>query len=71
MDGDVPLLGQPLRRAQFVVLKAPDVPSALVECGFLSHPQEEAALRRADHRARVAASLAEAIMGFIGRRVAA
>ena len=71
MDGDVLLLGQPLRRAQFVVLKAPDVPSALVECGFLSHPQEEAALRRADHRARVAASLAEAIMSFIGRRVAA
>ena len=68
LEGDVPLLGQPLRQARFVVLKAPDVPSALVECGFLSHPQEEAALRRADHRARVAASLAEAIGAFVGGR---
>lgn len=71
LDGDVALLNQPLRRAQFVVLKAPDVPSALVECGFLSHPAEEALLRRADHRARVAGALAEAVHAFIGRRVAA
>lgn len=71
LDGDVPLLHQPLRRAQFVVLKAPDVPAALVECGFLSHAQDEAALRRPEHRARVAASLAEAVHGFVGRRVAA
>jgi N-acetylmuramoyl-L-alanine amidase len=70
LDGGVPLLGQPLRRAQFVVLKAPDVPAALVECGFLSNPQEEAALKRPDHRARIAAALAEAVSGFIGRRVA-
>ncbi|MFL1462872.1 N-acetylmuramoyl-L-alanine amidase [Roseococcus sp. DSY-14] len=71
LDGDVPLLQQPLRRAQFVVLKAPDVPAALVECGFLSHPGDEQALRRPEHRARVAAALAEAVGGFVGRRVAA
>ncbi|WP_240782344.1 N-acetylmuramoyl-L-alanine amidase [Roseococcus sp. SYP-B2431] len=68
LDGEVALLSQPLRRAQFVVLKAPDVPAALVECGFLSNRQDEALLRRADHRARVAAALAEAVNGFIGRR---
>ena len=71
LDGDVPLLNQPLRRAQFVVLKAPDVPSALVECGFLSNPAEEALLRRPEYRAKIAAALAEAVHGFIGRRVAA
>lgn len=71
LDGDVPLLSQPLRRAQFVVLKAPDVPSALVECGFLSNPAEEALLRRPEHRARIATALAEAVHGFLGRRVAA
>ncbi len=71
LDGDVPLLSQPLRRAQFVVLKAPDVPSALVECGFLSNPAEEALLRRPEHRARIAGALAEAVHGFLGRRVAA
>lgn len=68
LDGEVALLNQPLRRAQFVVLKAPDVPAALVECGFLSNPQDEALLRRADHRAKVAAALAEAVHGFVGRR---
>ena len=70
LDGDVPLLNQPLRRAQFVVLKAPDVPSALVECGFLSNPAEEALLRRPEHRARIATALAEAIHAYVGRRVA-
>ncbi|WP_424814076.1 N-acetylmuramoyl-L-alanine amidase family protein [Roseococcus sp. YIM B11640] len=68
LDGQVILLNQPLRRAQFVVLKAPDVPAALVECGFLSNRQDEALLRRADHRAKLAASLAEAVHGFIGAR---
>ncbi|MEI6162562.1 MAG: N-acetylmuramoyl-L-alanine amidase [Roseococcus sp.] len=71
LDGDVPLLNQPLRRAQFVVLKAPDVPSALVECGFLSNPAEETLLRRPEHRARIARALGEAVHGFLGRRVAA
>jgi len=71
LDGDVPLLNQPLRRAQFVVLKAPDVPSALVECGFLSNPQEEALLRRPDHRAKLVTALTEAVHGFLGRRASA
>jgi N-acetylmuramoyl-L-alanine amidase len=68
MEGDVRLLQQPLRRAGFVVLKAPDVPAALVECGFLSHPEDEALLNRAEHRARLAASLAEGVHAFLGRR---
>ncbi|MDB5415839.1 MAG: cell wall hydrolase [Rubritepida sp.] len=68
LDGEVGLLNQPLRRAQFVVLKAPDVPAALVECGFLSNPQDEALLRRPEYRAKLARALAEAVTGFIGRR---
>jgi len=68
LDGEIRLLHQPLRRAQFVVLKAPDVPAALVECGFLSNAQDEALLRRRDHRAKVAAALTEAVHGFIGQR---
>ncbi len=68
LDGEVPLLPHTHRRAGFVVLKAPDVPSALVEMGFLSHPQDEAALNRPAHRARLAAALAEAVHGFLGAR---
>jgi N-acetylmuramoyl-L-alanine amidase len=67
--GDVPLLSNPHRRAAFVVLKAPDVPSALVELGFLSHPQDEALLNRPAWRARLAELLAEAVTGYLGQRL--
>jgi N-acetylmuramoyl-L-alanine amidase len=63
--GEVPLLPNTHRRAGFVVLKAPDVPAALVEMGFLSHPADEAALNRPAHRARLAAALAGAVEGFL------
>ncbi|MFC7473088.1 N-acetylmuramoyl-L-alanine amidase [Dankookia sp. GCM10030260] len=68
LDGEVTLLPNTHRRAGFVVLKAPDVPSALVEMGFLSHPQDEAALNRPAHRARVAAALAATVHGFLSAR---
>lgn len=67
-DG-IPLLNNPHRRAGFVVLKAPDVPSALVEVGFLSHPQDEALLNRPAWRARVAGALADGVVAYLGRRV--
>jgi N-acetylmuramoyl-L-alanine amidase len=68
LEGEVPLLPNTHRRAGFVVLKAPDVPAALVEMGFLSNPQDEAALNRPAHRAKLAAALAEAVHGFLGAR---
>jgi N-acetylmuramoyl-L-alanine amidase len=41
LTGTVPVLGgNPLRSAAFRVLKAPDVPSALVELGFLSNAED-------------------------------
>ena len=65
LRGEVPLLPNAHHRAAFVVLKAPDVPAALVEMGFLSHPADEAALNRPAHRARLAAALAGAVEGFL------
>jgi N-acetylmuramoyl-L-alanine amidase len=64
---DVPLLPNTHRQAGFVVLKAPEIPSVLVEMGFLSHPLDEAALRRPDHRAKLARALARAIGGWLAR----
>jgi N-acetylmuramoyl-L-alanine amidase len=61
----VPLLPNTHREAGFVVLKAPEVPSVLVEMGFLSHPADEAALRRPAHRARIAAALARAVGAWL------
>ncbi len=47
------------------MLKAPEVPSVLVEMGFLSDPGDEAALRRPEHRALIAASLAQAVEAWL------
>lgn len=64
LDADVPLLANPARHAAFAVLKAADIPSVLVEMGFMSNPTDEAALRRTDHRTRVAAALRRAVDGY-------
>jgi N-acetylmuramoyl-L-alanine amidase len=58
---DLPLLQNPQRQAGFMVLKAADIPSILLEMGFMSNRTDEAALRRPDHRAKVAAAMKRAI----------
>lgn len=55
------LLNRPWRSAGFAVLKAPDVPSVLVELGYISHRDEARALQRADHRARILGSITRSI----------
>jgi N-acetylmuramoyl-L-alanine amidase len=62
----VPILPKPRREAGFIVLKAPEVPSVLVEMGFLSDPEDEAALRQPEHRGLIAASLARAVEAWLG-----
>ncbi len=63
----LPLLQNPARHAGFMVLKAADIPSVLVEMGFMSNAQDEAALRRADHRARVASAMKRAVDGYFAQ----
>jgi N-acetylmuramoyl-L-alanine amidase len=65
---DVPLLPNTHRQAGFLVLKAPDVPAVLVEMGFLSDRRDEAALRRPEHRAKLATALGRAIHGWLDQR---
>ena len=61
---DVGLLQNPARHAGFVVLKAVDIPSVLVEMGFMSNRQDEAALRRPAHRAMVARAMKHAVDAY-------
>jgi N-acetylmuramoyl-L-alanine amidase len=61
---DVPLLEHPARHAGFAVLKAADIPSVLVEMGFMSNPRDEAALRQGGHRAMVAQAIRRAVDGY-------
>lgn len=46
-----------VERASFVVLKSPDIPSALVETAFISNPAEERRLRTPRFRANMAGAL--------------
>ncbi|HET8763633.1 MAG TPA: N-acetylmuramoyl-L-alanine amidase, partial [Rhodanobacter sp.] len=52
-----------VERANFVVLRSPDVPSILVETAFISNPAEEAKLRDPNHQK----ALADAVMSGVQR----
>ena len=58
------LAPNPERSAGFVVLKAPDFPSVLVELGFLSNAHDVANLKSEDWRARTAEAMQAAIDGY-------
>jgi len=52
---------KPHRDAAFVVLKAPDVPSVLIEMGYLSNPDEARRMQTDGWRVRVARAIAAAV----------
>jgi N-acetylmuramoyl-L-alanine amidase len=56
-----PLVGKPHRAAGFAVLKAPDVPSVLIEVGHLSNAEEEKKLADPAYRKRLAEGIARGI----------
>ncbi|WP_395451357.1 N-acetylmuramoyl-L-alanine amidase [Aminobacter sp. UC22_36] len=64
----VGMINNPHRSAGFRVLKAPDVPSVLVELGYLSNPQDEEQLRSADWREKAATSISKAVAAFVAER---
>ncbi|MDR1529470.1 MAG: N-acetylmuramoyl-L-alanine amidase [Burkholderiales bacterium] len=53
-----------VEQAGFAVLKAPDIPSVLVETAFISNPEEEAKLRNSEHQRRFARSIAQGVKRF-------
>jgi N-acetylmuramoyl-L-alanine amidase len=60
----------PLKSARFVVLKAPDVPSVLVELGYVSNRADLKSLISTEWRDRTAESIVRAIEAFFGTRLA-
>ena len=54
----------------FAVLKAPDIPSVLIEMGYLSNRTDERLLRQAKHRGRVARSIVRATNVYFARQQA-
>jgi N-acetylmuramoyl-L-alanine amidase len=67
----IALLEHPLRSAGFVVLSAPDMPSALVELGCLSNPEEERLLREPRYQQRLAEALHRGIEDYFAYRASA
>jgi N-acetylmuramoyl-L-alanine amidase len=61
MERDLPVLPSPERHANFTVLHAAGIPSVLIEMGFLSNPDDEAALKDAGHRKVIARSVTRAV----------
>ena len=57
-------LPNPHRYAGFAVLKAPDIPSVLIEAGFMSNREEERLLGRNDHRRKVASAIRYGITAY-------
>lgn len=68
LSREISLLANTHRQAGFAVLKAPDIPSILVEVGFLSSPEEEKQLESETYRRKVAKGLANAIEQYFARR---
>ncbi len=59
---------RPHRQANFAVLRAPDIPSILVEMGFISNVEDERALAQRSTQTKIADRLVVAIDGFFAAR---
>ncbi len=64
-----PLHLRPVKSAGFIVLKAPDVPSVLVELGYMSTPSDLKHLVSSEWRERTAKAMARAVDEFFAGRL--
>ncbi len=56
-----------VEQAGFAVLKAPDIPSILVETGFISNPEEESKLQDDDYQSDLADALLQGIQRYFAK----
>ena len=56
-----------VEQAGFAVLKAPDIPSVLVETAFISNPEEESKLRSAAYQEQLADALMRGIVRYFAK----
>lgn len=59
-EGQIKLINNPHRHAGFRVLRAPDVPSILIELGFLSNSEDEKLLKEESYRKEVSGLIVDA-----------
>ena len=56
-----------VEQAAFLVLKSPDIPSLLIETGFISNPAEAKKLRTRAHQERMAKAIYTGVKSYVGR----
>jgi len=56
-----------VEQASFAVLKAPDIPSILVETAFISNPEEEARLNDEAYQDRMADAIVRGLRRYFAR----
>lgn len=64
MGNITPLHKRRVEQAGFMVLKSPDIPSILVETGFISNPNEARKLHTASHQQALARSITSGVKQF-------
>lgn len=67
IGGFAPLHKAKVEQASFAVLKAPDIPSILVETAFISNPQEEARLNDESYQDRIAEAILKGIKEYFSK----
>jgi len=57
-----------VQQAGFAVLKAPNIPSVLIETAFISNPREEKNLRSRSHQQKVAKAITRGVSKYFARK---
>jgi N-acetylmuramoyl-L-alanine amidase len=57
-----------VQQAGFAVLKAPNIPSVLIETAFISNPREEKNLRNSSHQLKVAKAITRGVSKYFARK---
>jgi N-acetylmuramoyl-L-alanine amidase len=57
-----------VQQAGFAVLKAPNIPSVLLEAAFISNPREEKNLRSSAHQTKVAKAIGRGVTNYFSRK---
>jgi N-acetylmuramoyl-L-alanine amidase len=64
LDSVTTLHNNKVEQARFVVLKSPDIPSILIETGFISNPREEKNLTNPAYQMRMTQAIFQGIKGY-------
>lgn len=64
LDNFTKLHNSKVEQARFMVLKSPDIPSVLIETGFISNPIEEKNLTNSSYQTRLSQAIFQGIKGY-------